>query len=657
MHDEPQPARTILAAPTIRHAIVLFALAGLAAYFNSFQGTFIFDDLGMIVDPNLHKPLQGRLAPRYTASLSFTLNYWLDGFNTRGYHLVNLLIHVAAAVTLFDLIRRTLLLPKFAGQYQHSAAWLGLVVGLLWLVHPLNTQSVTYLVQRCESMMGLFVLLALWGFHRGCETGKLSWHLIAGVSCLLASGCKELTFGVPVLALIFHRVFFGESWRKSLRETGVPLLFLSVGPLVSLGIMVGRGLLTDTGGTVGFGVPRYTPLTYLFTQLEVIPYYLWLSFWPEKLCLDYLDWPIRKSPFEVLPQAVVLLLMALATVWGLVRAKPWGFLLAVFFVILAPTSSFIPVQDPAFEHRMYLPLISVVGLVVFGLELLARRFATPTYPIAMKAAFALLVVGVLVPLTLRTVVRNEDYASDGLISRNGLESRPDNSRNRMVYAGYLFRNGLTKQALQEMELAAQRPELIPDLTGLANCYQMLGRTEEAEKLYQTLIASRPTPARKYAYALALLQVGRAKDAEPLAREAMAINDLKSRTLLASCLEELGQTEEAARLYDETRKLAPEGYAHGLMVAARRSALNLNATPAELRLSYLDAKRAVGLSDGKGADRWDTLAICLARLGKFDEAVKAAERAVAEATNQTPYEQQWLKDRLTLFRNRKLYLQP
>ncbi len=638
--------------PTLRQALVVFALAGLAAYFNSFQGVFVFDDKGMIVDPDIGKPLAGRLAGRPIVSLTFTLNYWLDGFNTRGYHLANLIIHVLAAFTLFDLVRRTLALPRFGDRYATSAGWLAFAIALLWLVHPLNTQSVTYLVQRCESLMGMLVLVSLWCYLQGVQTGRSRWHWLGGLACVLASGCKELTLAVPVLAALYDRLFLAGSWRETLSR-GKPLAILAIGPMLGIALLVARGVLADAGGTVGFAIPRYTPITYALTQAEVVPYYLQLSLWPKDLCIDYIDWPVRKHVGEVGPQLFGLLATLAVGAWGVLRAKPWAFLVAWFFVILAPTSSIVPIQDPAFEHRMYLSLIAVVAGLALAVEPLLRLWPAP----ARTAVATVAILGAFVALTGRTILRNEDYSSEAKLLASNLALRPENARSRVGHAGQLLRFGLAQEALDQARKALERSDLVGDFTILASCYQELGKTAEAETVLKSLLEARPTDGRRnYAYALLLLQNGKPAEAEAPARLAMqSLNDIRTRLLLAVILEEQGKPADAEAIYAETRRLAPEGYRHAMATSARRTALAEDATPFRLRQSYLDALAAVRLNPAVDWEEWDTFAIVLARLGKYRDAVAAGEKALAAAPGD--YERSWIAKRIALYRAGKPYSQP
>lgn len=620
MRSSPQ-----IASPNVWQALIGIVLFGLAAYHNSLAGAFVFDDHGMVVDPDLGRPLQGRLAGRPVVSLSFTLNYWLDGFQTRGYHLVNLLIHALTALTLFDLIRQTLSLPQLNKRYEKSAGWIALSATLLWLVHPLNTQAVTYIVQRCESLMGLLVLVAIWCYLRGHQHEDYRWYWLAGFACILASGCKEITLAVPVLVTLYDRLFLAESWRETIHRWR-PLAILTIGPILGIVWLMIRGVLTDASGTVGFSIRRFTPWTYALTQMEVLPHYVGLAFWPRNLCLDYLDWPVRSRLVDVWPWATGLSLALVLTCWGLLTLRRWSFIPAWFFVILAPTSSVVPIQDPAFEHRMYLPLIAVILATVLLVEFITRFF-----PLKIRVCVStVLTVVLLVVWTIRTVQRNEDYASEERLLAATLAIRPDNARSRMLYAEQLLVKGQAREALVHAERAMQRPDLVGDPTIEARCHQELGHLDEAERLLRKFLESREASGPgHYFLASVLLQAGKPNEAEPHARQAREIQkDLRSRLILALVLESLSRFEEANAIYAETRQVASPDFQPSLSPSARRVVLDPHATHYQLHEAYRDALAAVRLNTVEQPEEWDTYAIALARLGRYEEALRAGERALA-----------------------------
>jgi protein O-mannosyl-transferase len=427
------------------------------AYINTLPNAFVFDDEPWILDnprirslANVGEMLTATNRP--VLDLTLALNFAVGGENPVGYHLVNLSIHVLAALVLYGLVRRTLLLPRFNGRFKDSAPWLSGAAAMLWLLHPLNTQSVTYVIQRGESLMGLLYLLTLYAFLRfstGGATGKISggasggtsggrkrWGVIAVVACVVGMGCKEVMATAPLVVLLYDLTFIANSWREPFaRRWGLYLgLFAAWIPLA---VLVSRGL-TGEDASAGFALEDklLSRWTYLLSQPQVIvEVYLRKAFWPNPLVLDY-GWvpavPQDTPPGEVtrlfvsnvLWQGLSLVGLLAVSVFGVVRRTWWGFLGISFFLILAPTSSFMPIADLAVEHRMYLPLIPVVLCVVFaGYALLCRGVPgkAGAYGLTLVAVFAM-------ALGLTTVARNFEYRSKVTLWDSVVVARPNNAR-------------------------------------------------------------------------------------------------------------------------------------------------------------------------------------------------------------------------------------
>ena len=213
--------------------------AGVAAYANSLHGPFIFDDARSIAeDPAIRHlwppwaPLKG--ATRPTSAWTFAVNYALGGLRVEGYHVVNLLIHLSAALVLWGVARRTLKAyfvtvhgdcPNFRGEVRENGTvplrpvWLALAIALLWVVHPLQTQAVTYVVQREESLMGLFYLLTLYGFLRAQDSRRPGWWYAASAGCCaLGMGAKKVMVTAPLMVLWYDRALVAGSWREIFRR-------------------------------------------------------------------------------------------------------------------------------------------------------------------------------------------------------------------------------------------------------------------------------------------------------------------------------------------------------------------------------------------------------------------------------------------------------
>ena len=286
-----------------------------AAYANSFSAPFVFDDLKSVVqNPTIRHlwPPSEVLSPpndatgaggRPVLNLSLALNYAVGGLDVRGYHVMNTLIHALAALTLFGIVWRTLRRPVLVDRFGSAAGPLALGVALLWALHPLQTESVTCIVQRSESLMGLFYLLTLYGFIRAVETpAPRRWEIFTGVVCLLGMATKEVMVSAPLLVLLYDRTFVAGTFRAAWRQRGSLYLGLA-GTWLLLFWLVAHS--SQRGGVAGFGL-GLSGWHYALTQCRAIILYLSLAFWPSPLVIDYGTGFVRQLN-EVWPQALLLL--------------------------------------------------------------------------------------------------------------------------------------------------------------------------------------------------------------------------------------------------------------------------------------------------------------------------------------------------------------
>ncbi len=411
-------------------------LAGLLVYLNGMDGVLLLDDIRNIEEDQRIRqlwPLSDLLTTRRPVwKLSLAVNYAFGQTSVRGYHAVNIAIHLLATAVLFGLVRRTLLRQP-AGYLSQpaTASWLAFATALLWVVHPLNTQSVTYITQRSESMTGLFYLLTMYCVLRGTESGRRRvWYVAAVASCALGMGSKAVMVTAPLLVLLYDRVFLAGSLGEILRKRWGLYIGLAATWLALIGTGVVRGVLfpgPDRAGTVGFSLQGMTAMEYALTQPGVILHYLRLSLWPHPLCLDY-TWAVATSGTAVVvPLVIVAALIGLTLVAIRGPRQKLGFLAAAFLLILAPTSSVVPIKDLAFEHRMYLPLAALITLVVICCYSGAHHL--------LRTRRGLVLGGLLVAITLAlgttTVRRNRDYRSRETMWANVVDQRPQNARARV----------------------------------------------------------------------------------------------------------------------------------------------------------------------------------------------------------------------------------
>jgi protein O-mannosyl-transferase len=511
---------------------LLIVIAGLCVYHNSFQGPFIFDDIPSISNnPYIRSlwpiwnamstPPGSSVAGRPVVGLTFALNYAMGGLNVWGYHAFNLMVHLLAALVLFGILRRTFESEKLRDRFGTAAVWLAGAIALIWEVHPLQTESVTYIVQRAESLMGLFLLLALYCTLRSSQSARPRlWHAAAIVACALGMGSKETMVVAPFIVLLYDRVFLVSSFRELWQRRKGLYIGLAGTWLILAGLMAG----TFPRETIGFGMKILTPWDYLKTETGVWVYYLRLCFWPTPLIIDYSNWVIPSSLKADFVSGTVVIVLLGATLWAFYR-RPWiGFLGAWFFLILAPTSSFIPILgEVAAERRMYLPLAAIVTLVVGGLwRLPADRRSSRM----MKGLATTILIATLLTLGCLTLRRNENYRTEVSIWRDTVGKAPTNSR-----AQY----------------------------GLGLALATAGQVDEAGAAFSETLRLKPDFAQaQYDWGLTFMKVGRDQEALTHFNQALQINPQygQAQEGIGVVLYHQGKLGEAIEHFFEATRLNP-----------------------------------------------------------------------------------------------------
>jgi len=544
---------------------LILITAGVYAYRDTLRCPFIFDDLPSIPENQsirqlwppsvvLSPPAASAVTGRPIVNLSLAVNYALDGLNVGGYHVMNLVLHLLAALALYGVVRRTLLGPRLRGRYGEAAPWLALAIALMWLVHPLLTESVTYIVQRTEVCMGLFFLLALYSLIRGAQSSRPGgWYAAAIISNALGIGSKEVMVVAPVVLLAYDRLFISASLKETVRRRWGLYAGLAAGWLL-FAVLV----RTRMGEDVALlNLSETTRWSYAKAQASVLVYYLRLALWPASLVGDYDDWPLAASMATILPAVGVVATLVGATVWTLRRLLPASFLGVWFFLILAPTSSFWPLpMEVAAERRMYLPLAAVIAFIVIGAHTVlaeaSRRLEWPTGP--RNVVEVLMLIAVVAILAQATVRRNEVYRSAVSFWSDVVAKRPNNARGHSNLGSYLFREGKLDESVDHFSEALRlKPgyHLAHNNLGLALAAQ--GRLEEA--IVHFAEALRITPRLIEAQVNLEMARGRLRD-----RYADALrlnpNDVEAHYGLANSLAAQGRFEEAIDHYRAALRINP-----------------------------------------------------------------------------------------------------
>jgi len=633
----------------------VIALAGLAAYANTFSVPFHFDDTPSILDNPLIRhlwPIWDVLAPRAdygitvsgrpVLNLSLALCHAVSGTNVWSYHAFNLLIHVLAGLTLFGIVRRTLLRPVLREGLGRDSLPLALVMALLWTLHPLQTEAVTYIIQRTESLMGLFFLLTLYCFIRTVEAPRpMRWQVLTVLACLLGVGTKEVAAMAPVLVLLYDRTFVAGSFREAWRRRRWLHLGLAATwiPLVALVSSTGW----NRGGTAGFNV-GISPWAYWFTQFEAVARYLKQSIWPHPLVFEY--GTFWMGPRDAAPYALIVLPLAAATLVALWRRPVAGFLGAWFFAILAPTSLVPGTIQMIVEHRMYLPLAAVIALVVGAA---VARLGRPALASFLALALA---AGVL------TGQRNTVYRSDLTLWQDTVANSPGSAiaqsglGTALYLRGHLqeamhhyqvslrlnsnlalihYNLGLTYAAMGRLPEAATHyaeafrlnPRFYPAHYQLGLTLLQTGRPQEALTHFAQAVEIMPTmPEAQYEWGIALFRLGRVAEAIPHYREALRLKPdyVEAECDLGVALYNLDQAPAAAECFERALRANPKiADAHfNLGLAFARIGWTDKATA-----QYAEAVRL----DPKHAGAQLNLGVALTQAGKLPDALEHLEQAV------------------------------
>ncbi len=569
---------------------LLIVIAGGAAYANSLRGVFLFDDL-LNINPTLRSfPSLARTLenPRPVVFATLVLNYAWSASHPWSYHLVNVAAHLLAALALFGIVRRTLELPASAERYGSWAAPLAFTIAVLWMVHPLQTESVTYVIQRAESLMGLFYLSALYCLVRGHGSAHpRRWYSGAVASCLLGAGCKEVIVTLPVVALAYDALFLTGSWRESLRRRWG--LYLGLALCCGLAVLH-LALCTADAASVGFGIKGVTPLRYALTQPGVILHYLRLCFAPWPLCLDY-DWPLVRSVGEALPALLVVGALLAVSLVGVVRGRRWGFPGLAFFCILAPTSSVVPIKDVAFEHRMYLPLAAVMaGAVLAGVWCWNRAWppAAGRWSGRALAGVAILAVAGLGFLTVR---RNAEYQDEVAFWAQTARCAPRNPR---VYGNLgvaCTEAGDVDDGIRALDKAVELDPLF------GNAWRNRGVANSARRHYAEAI-------RDFNQALAL-----------------SPNDVEAWSSLGAACSKIGRPEEALRDLDRAIAIRPD-YAPAYVNRG-----NIRAAANHYAEAIRDYDQAIAFKPDD-AVAWYSRGTACAKTGRAEEALHDLDRAIS-----------------------------
>lgn len=555
--------------------VIIFA-AVWGVYWHTLDVPFYMDDFSSIQENPLIYNWQGigalwEYAPaRIFGYLSFALNYHLHQFNTTGFHVLNILLHSLMGMAIYALLRGLLTAPhvRETAEQQPWLLWLPLLAALLFVLHPLHIQAVTYIVQRLAAMAALFYVAAMAAFvqARLAQTANRRW-LWAGLCvlfALLALLTKQNTATLPMALLLLEAVFFSQDRQRLLMLTSAVL-----GGLFLFWLLLAYGFQYHPFSLENMQAMTRETTTisrsdYLATQMPVIWTYIRLFFLPVGLHVDYDLVPLTGfANFSVIA-ALLAHLLVLGLALFFVRRFPLpAFAVLFYYLAHSVESSVIPIRDVIFEHRTYLPDM--------GLSLLTAWLVLLILPLWLhRQTLVLLLVLVLGFLGYATWQRNQVWRDPIALWSNNVELAPNNSRGWSILGKHYLQAKRPLEAINALQRSMQLQQTsgrnsinTVDIINLIVGLKLLKRYEEALQLTQRILQYPMKPLLKAKFLInqgnVYFEMGRVQDAETSLRQAIQVNpnSIIARANLASLLGSTQRFDEAEALYLEVLQIDPD----------------------------------------------------------------------------------------------------
>lgn len=486
--------------------LVAVATITILSYYPGMSAGFYFDDKANLVwvramqwtefnIETLQRTLTEVTMPsRPVANVSFAVNHLFSGLDAAPHHWTNLVIHLAVGLALFWVVR---LFQRYHVN-EKGGVWLAWLAVLLFLVHPLNIQAVTYVVQRMTSMAALFFLLGLGcyltGRYQAFLMKRLALFALAALCLLLSIGSKELGYLLLPLLLLYELCFHRAEWRTWFLTSTSPKTrnALLVGASLSVILLVsafwylldGRIYWLETMPGRDFsGYER------VLTQGRAQFFYLSLLFWPSpsRLNIDH-DFLVSRALFDPITTALALaglLLILLFAIRNLSSRPQLAFPILAYLLLHSMESAPLNLEL-VFEHRMYLPMTMLALLLTLNLGPLVKKYGRRSYA-------ALLIIGLL--LAVSTHQRNKDWGDPVTFFRDTAQKSPNKFRPQYNLGTNLGPLGMLQEAKTALEKAVQlRPKHSEAHNQLANIYIIEEQPAAAEQHYRLAVEHNPKNA-------------------------------------------------------------------------------------------------------------------------------------------------------------------
>jgi len=580
------PASSFLKESWYYYIILILLIEGIAfvGYQNSFSVPWHFDDWHNILQNPKIRILTFSFGPwielishsykesiRFFAFITFALNYYFGGFEVWGYHLVNLVIHGVTGILVFWFVWLTFHLPSQRERYGALGLRVAFFSALIFVSHPVQTQAVTYIVQRMSSMAAMFYLFSLICYVKARLSGtirRIYWYGGMAGSGLLAIFTKENALMLPLFILLYEVLFFqGLEWKVLRKRLGMILGVLGILGLVGIILWGGRywEVIRE-----GYLYRDFTMGERVLTQFRVVFYYLTLLIYPHpsRLNLDY-DFPVSRSlvdPVTTFFSLLAILFVLGVGAWRVRRNSLLSFWIFWYFGNLLIESSVIPLEM-VYEHRIYLPSIGPIVLFVWGLVRVwdgwLRRFSGSrawNFVFGGKLAGWLVVLPMVLLLSWGTMERNKVWGSRLELWKDCVKKSPNKARPHNNL-GVAYKNmDLFSEAIPEFRKALElNPHYIEAYRNLNFAYMKKGSVDEAIQGFQKLLTLNPKDVESRAnLGEAYVRKGLLNEATSESQRTLELDpeNLNACKNLAMVYSKKGMLDEAIKTFRKVLEIDP-----------------------------------------------------------------------------------------------------
>jgi len=561
--------------------VFVFLLVGVAIYSNTLHSPFVFDDGPSITRNPTIKNLENfygnstgydKYPTRYIGYVSFALNYNFGAFDPFGYHILNLTVHIINSLLVYFFVLITFSTPFMKKSSSEATPRLvSLISGMLFLVHPVQTEAVTFVVQRLTSLTTTFFLLSSYYYVKArllfndrpnhSKNIYLVYFAFSFLFCVLAMKTKEISFTLPVV-LIIYECFFFDGPNRIRTFFLLPFLFtLLIIPLSLINVRAPIGKVLTEISAVSRVQTDISRGDYFLTQLSVIVTYIRLLFFPIHQNLDY-DYPVYRSLFQprVFFCAMSLLFLFGISLWLYLRSRKAAaaslrvisFGIIWFFVTLSVESSLVPIVDVIFEHRIYLPSVGAFVSLAMATSFISRKWN--------RTACIWALVFITAALSIATYKRNMIWKDDLVLWSDNVKKSPSKARPHYNLGNSYLLRGWTDKAIREFRDAIQiNPDYSDAYLNLGVAYASIGEEEKAMAALHKAIQLNPADSESY-YNLGLLysNKGMGHLAIEQYQKALMLNteSVNARNNLGIALAESGRIDDAIDLFQQGLKLLP-----------------------------------------------------------------------------------------------------